>query len=255
LTANKCIDYLEVVLYQGYFMRQSLLLLSGGIESTTLAYLLTQEGVALQGLFMKTGVGAPAHAFAYSTAKKLGIPVREVDVSGTVSLTRELFSEEIVLFDELDTGGDECNLSVLPSGRAVPTAFPVLLANATYYAQAMDISDIYVGVEGNQADSRPGLATTYAMWGQAMSVFDGDASIVRVVTPFIEMPKSEVVKLARTLGVPFEETWSCFLDGEVHCGTCPACQSRKKAFKLAQIVDPTVYAAEAASTTPVHLKA
>ncbi len=67
-------------------------------------------------------------------------------------------------------------------------------------------------------------------------------SPIRILTPFLNMRKADVIRLGYKLGVPFELTWSCVrpINGK-HCGRCPGCLRRKKALKEASVPDPTVY--------------
>jgi 7-cyano-7-deazaguanine synthase len=66
-----------------------------------------------------------------------------------------------------------------------------------------------------------------------------------VRAPFLHLTKDQIVRIGADLGVPFEETWSCYLGGEVHCGRCGTCVERREAFDLAGVPDPTAYAAVA----------
>jgi 7-cyano-7-deazaguanine synthase len=68
---------------------------------------------------------------------------------------------------------------------------------------------------------------------------------LRLVAPFGKVSKAAVVSAGAALGVPFEETWSCYQGGDVHCGRCGTCVERREAFALAGIVDPTAYLATA----------
>jgi 7-cyano-7-deazaguanine synthase len=64
---------------------------------------------------------------------------------------------------------------------------------------------------------------------------------IRIEAPFSNLQKSEVLKIGKQLGVPFELTWSCYRNEEKHCGRCESCMNRKNAFKEAKIDDPTEY--------------
>jgi 7-cyano-7-deazaguanine synthase len=64
----------------------------------------------------------------------------------------------------------------------------------------------------------------------------------RVVAPFLDCGKAEVVRTGHQLGVPFAATWSCYKGGAGHCGTCGTCTERREAFQLAEVADPTPYA-------------
>ena len=57
------------------------------------------------------------------------------------------------------------------------------------------------------------------------------------------MDKSGIVRLGARLGVPFEDTWSCYVGSGMHCGTCSSCRERKRAFVEADVDDLTQYEA------------
>ena len=59
--------------------------------------------------------------------------------------------------------------------------------------------------------------------------------------PFSSLNKADIVKLGDELGVPFEQTWSCYKGGQVHCGVCGTCVERREAFQLAGVTDSTIY--------------
>ena len=65
---------------------------------------------------------------------------------------------------------------------------------------------------------------------------------IKIRAPLSSVSKSDLIKIGTSLGVPFQLTWSCYLDGTIHCGKCESCMNRKKAFKEAGVVDPTEYA-------------
>jgi len=65
---------------------------------------------------------------------------------------------------------------------------------------------------------------------------------VELLTPFVGKTKRDIVRLGAELDVPFGQTWSCYVGGEVHCGRCGTCVERREAFKSAGVDDPTVYA-------------
>lgn len=55
-------------------------------------------------------------------------------------------------------------------------------------------------------------------------------SIIKILLPLAKMTKTEVIKLAKKLDVPFKWTWSCYSDGKQPCGKCASCRKRKEAF-------------------------
>jgi 7-cyano-7-deazaguanine synthase len=66
---------------------------------------------------------------------------------------------------------------------------------------------------------------------------------LRLLASFVDLTKSDIVRIGDSLSVPFQNTWSCYKGQDVHCGTCGTCVERKEAFDLANISDPTAYLA------------
>jgi 7-cyano-7-deazaguanine synthase len=76
----------------------------------------------------------------------------------------------------------------------------------------------------------------------ASAIYIGTYHKVRLITPFLHATKDAIVKMGAELLVPYEMTWSCYKGDDIHCGTCPTCRSRKEAFAVADVTDPTFYA-------------
>jgi 7-cyano-7-deazaguanine synthase len=78
----------------------------------------------------------------------------------------------------------------------------------------------------------------------ANALYVGTYHKLRLITPWAYMMKDQIVKRGTELGTPYHLTWSCYKGGEEHCGTCSTCRSRRGAFVLAGVEDPTHYAAD-----------
>lgn len=74
------------------------------------------------------------------------------------------------------------------------------------------------------------------------AIYVGTYFKVRVRAPLLYMTKPQVVAEGSRLGVDYANTWSCYKGEELHCGVCPTCRSRKEAFELNGLSDPTAYA-------------
>jgi 7-cyano-7-deazaguanine synthase len=99
---------------------------------------------------------------------------------------------------------------------------------------------IHAGDHYAYPDCRPGFIETFdQMQKKAVDGF-GDPSLC-LYAPFVEKTKAQIVELGASLSVPYEETWSCYLGENLHCGLCGTCIERKEAFSLARVSDPTKY--------------
>ena len=73
------------------------------------------------------------------------------------------------------------------------------------------------------------------------AIFLADRHLVKLLTPFIDITKADIVNIGQKNNVPWTQTWTCYKGLEKHCGSCPTCIERREAFHLAKVLDPTDY--------------
>lgn len=112
-----------------------------------------------------------------------------------------------------------------------------------YTEQARDLCGVYFGAHSEDAANWAYPDCTPEFIGSmANAIYIGSYQSIRLYTPLQWLFKSEVVELGDKLGVPFENTWSCYKGEDLQCGVCPTCRSRREAFITAHVKDPTTYA-------------
>ena len=214
-----------------------LVVLSGGVDSVTLAYHLAGEGRSLRAIYIDTGY-QPRRAernSAKMAAHVLGIPLEIVDVHGIISMVSGFVPTEYLGMGEHDKGQPE----PYPDGKYV-VGFPVMLAIASYYALLAGIPEVNVGLIKEQKDHNPGLIPFMANWASTIGPLNPSLSLT-VAAPFLDTPKREVIALGMHLSIDYRNTWSCYRGGDLHCGECGGCTSRKDAFANSKHSDPTRY--------------
>lgn len=125
-------------------------------------------------------------------------------------------------------------------------------------AEAKDIAGLYFGAHSEDAQNWAYPDCTPEFIGaMANAIYIGSYQTIRLHTPLQWLMKHEIVSLGSRLEVPFGRTWSCYKGEPKHCGVCPTCRSRKEAFVLAGISDPTEYASDAkkAAGTTINVPA
>jgi len=222
---------------------KSIVLLSGGMDSTTaLAQAIKQsdEVVALS-LLYGSKHQASENGAAQMVVRHYGI-LREV-----IAMEPEVFA--VPGGSALLEGGQEVPNEEYhdpekesPSATVVPFRNANLISQAVAYAEAHGFDRVWVAVHASDAQ---GFAypdcTPEFMGAMAAAVYVGTHRKVRLEVPFQWMTKAGIVQRAHSLGVPLQLTWSCYRGGKLHCGACPTCLERIKAFETAGFVDPVVY--------------
>lgn len=106
-----------------------------------------------------------------------------------------------------------------------------------------DAATIYIGTHAEDAKNWAYPDCTPEFIGaMANAIYTGTYYAVRLKAPLNYMSKADIIALGDKLGVDYSSTWSCYAGGEKHCGKCPTCYARKAAFIAAGVEDRTEYA-------------
>jgi 7-cyano-7-deazaguanine synthase len=219
--------------------------LSGGLDSVTLAHALAADGFDLIALSFHYG---QRHAKeldrAARCADRLGAEHHVVDLRSVGALlTGSALTDAAVEVPEGHYTDASMAATVVPNRNAIMLSVAVGVAVARG-AEAVATA-VHAGDHTVYPDCRPEFIE--AIEHEARVANEGFiADAFRVLAPFLHVAKDEIVRRGAALGVPFEETWSCYLGEELHCGRCGTCVERREAFELAGVSDPTPYAAVAA---------
>jgi len=213
-------------------------LLSGGIDSTVMMYAL----MANHELWPLTITYGQRHVKEVNAARKVCI-ARNADLAARwehldLSLLSSFLKCTLTGYGEVPDG--EYDVDTIKA-MFVPNRNMIFLSIAAGYACSLGAECVAYAAHHNDAVVYPDCRPEFVK-----SVFEtilmGTGGKVSVLAPFLHFTKAEIVKLGRGLVVPFRSTWSCYKGGELHCGVCPTCLDRKKAFEVSGIEDPTDYA-------------
>lgn len=215
--------------------------LSGGLDSVTLAYALTQDGADLVALSFDYG---QRHAkeidFAARCADRLGADHHVVDLRsvGTL-LAGSALTDRSVDVPEGHYTDVSMAATVVPNRNAIMLSVAVGVAVARG-ADAVATA-VHAGDHAVYPDCRPAFIDAAEREAQiANEGFIKDS--FRILAPYVDVTKGEIVRRGAALDVPFAQTWSCYLGGARHCGRCGTCVERREAFQVTGVADPTEYA-------------
>jgi 7-cyano-7-deazaguanine synthase len=222
-------------------------LLSGGIDSATAAYYAAQQ--CERGLVAVTVAYGQKHReeeiqAAMEIGRKLGVVDHLL-----VSIPEAVFSgASSALIDDVEMPDDtyeDLKQAHGPSPTVVPFRNANLISVATSVAVTEGCDRVYVGVHATDhgAWAYPDCCPEF-IGAMANAVYVGTYAAVRLQFPLIWNTKTEVVGWAVGLGVPIQDTYSCYKGGPKHCGLCPTCRERIHAFKSNKWIDPVPYEVE-----------
>ena len=215
-------------------------LLSGGMDSSTLAYVARDMGYRIIALHLR--YGQPTEDMEYECARKIAASL-DAEEFFTVNLDYLRRIGGSSLTDDALTIGDHIEEDVggVPN-TYVPFRNANLIAIATSLAEARGAEAIFIGVQSSDyagyPDCRPEFIEAFQ---KAIDTGTADATRIRLMTPFVNMSKTEILKQGFALGVPYGDTWSCYRSGAPACGTCDSCHYRLAAFREAGREDPIPY--------------
>jgi 7-cyano-7-deazaguanine synthase len=230
-------------------------LLSGGLDSTTLAYSLKAEGYDLVTVSFIYG---QRHQKELEAAAQVAqnLETEHHDIHLMTSYVNpdsewvnwgdlgELFHTSLTGQIEVPDGhyaAENMKQTVVPNRNAMMLS----IAYAIALAKKADLVTFaaHAGDHAIYPDCRPEFVKALSEAFQVGARWTPGEEVPRVVGPFLNMTKAEIVETAARLMTPEEigRTWSCYKGGDIHCGTCGTCYERREAFKLAEVEDPTKY--------------
>lgn len=230
---------------------KAVIICSGGLDSTVLLYYVMDLGYVPYILTFDYG---QKHKIEIDHAKKM---FKKLGLMYTVMKIPKLGGSALT-DNFIDIPKEDYSVETQRS-TVVPNRNMVFLSIAASYAILIGAKRVYYAAHHNDEAVYPDCRLEFVdALNEALN--EGNYETVRVWCPFIKMTKTKVVEIGEKLGVPFEDTWSCYdpviathVEGtglipadwgsqHMHCGVCGTCRERKNAFEVAGVEDPTVYA-------------
>jgi 7-cyano-7-deazaguanine synthase len=228
--------------------RNAVVLLSGGLDSTTVLAVAKGQGFEPYALSFRYG---QRHEIELEAARRVanaaGVArhvVCDIDlrVFGGSALTTDV---EVPKHDAVDELSDEIPITYVPARNTVFLSF------ALAYAEVIGSTDIFIGVNAldysGYPDCRPEYIEAFERLGNlATAAAVTGKGKLRVHAPLVQLTKAEIIRRGTALGVDYALTHSCYdpVDA-LACGRCDSCILRRQGFHSAEVTDPTRYAGAA----------
>lgn len=223
--------------------RSTLVVISGGLDSTAVAAICKNKyGDLIELLHFDYGCRATAqerHAVG-QISKALDAPLHVVNM-------RDIFtqiggSRLTGTHKKIDNGEKGAERAI----EWVPARNTILASVAMGIAEASGFDQIALGInlEESGGGYTDNVLDLYEGFNSLMQWIVGEGKRLAFISPVGHMMKHEIVSAGIEAGAPFELTWSCYNNGDVHCGNCGPCIMRRRAFERGGYVDPVPFAAE-----------
>jgi 7-cyano-7-deazaguanine synthase len=221
-------------------------IVSGGMDSVTLAYALAQRTDDQRLVSFNYGQRhARELACAAQCAEALGLEWELIglpDVAQAISCAHSSLVNPNVDVPHGHYAADSMRATIVPNRNMMMLSIAAAIAVAHEYdtvAFAAHGGDHFVYPDCRDEFVR---ALTDAIWLATLDESKAPVRGVELHAPFVNHTKADIASLGAELGVPFEDTWSCYEGGDVHCGKCGTCVERIEALRDAGVADLTEYA-------------
>ena len=220
-------------------MMKAVCLLSGGMDSSTLAYHAKSKGYDILALHLNYGQRTEGKELA--SAKKIASLLEaeafiEISLDFFTKFGASSLTDKDIAVEKFDPARVHLPNTYVPFRNAN------LLAIATSFAEACGADAIFIGVQAldysGYPDCRPEFIDAFQ---KVIDLGTKDTTKITLFTPFIHMTKADILREGIKLGVPYEHTWSCYKNEGKACGTCGSCHFRKEAFFEVGRKDPIEY--------------
>lgn len=225
---------------------KAVVLSSGGLDSTTAMAMARREGFALYALSFNYG---QRHIFELEAARRVAAAMGvlqhlvvkiDLQVIGGSALTSEMAVPKSRSIESMQE--NEIPVTYVPARNTI------FLSYALAWAEVLEASDIFIGVNAIDYSGYPDCRPAYIEAFEKMANLATKASVegkmrFRIRTPLLQMDKAQIIQTGIALGVDYGLTHSCYdPDSQgLACGRCDSCALRRAGFEKAGIPDPTRY--------------
>ena len=215
-------------------MKNSVIIVSGGMDSITLLYDHKDE-IAL-GISFDYGSNHNAREipFAKMHCERLGIK----HITINLDFMHQYFKSSLLDGAEAIPEGHYADDNM--KSTVVPFRNGIMLSIAIGIAESNNLDQVFIANHGGDHTIYPDCCPEFINAIDAAATA-GTYNNVKVVAPYTKITKSDIARIGKKLGIDYTETWSCYKGGEVHCGKCGTCVERKEALAEAGIDDKTIY--------------
>jgi 7-cyano-7-deazaguanine synthase len=226
--------------------KKAVVLLSGGLDSTTVLAIAKAEGFAIYAMSFRYG---QRHAMELESARRV---VESMGVEKHLIVDIDLRAiGGSALTDEIEVPKERSN-EAMNSGipvTYVPARNTVFLSFALAWAETLNAENIFIGVNALDYSGYPDCRPEYIEAYESMANLATKAGVeggmrLKIHTPLIALTKAEIIKTGIALGVDYSLTHSCYdpVAEGLACGRCDSCLLRRKGFAEAGASDPLPYA-------------
>ena len=215
-------------------MKNSVIIVSGGMDSITLLYDHKDE-IAL-GISFDYGSNHNAREipFAKMHCERLGIK----HITINLDFMHQYFKSSLLDGAEAIPEGHYADDNM--KSTVVPFRNGIMLSIAIGIAESNNLDQVFIANHGGDHTIYPDCRPEFINAIDAAATA-GTYNNVKVVAPYTKITTSDIARIGKKLGIDYTETWSCYKGGEVHCGKCGTCVERKEALAEAGIEDKTIY--------------
>ncbi len=224
--------------------KPAIILLSGGLDSTTVLAIAQSQGYTCHTL-----------AFDYGQRHRHELDACAQIASSMHAASHRIFPLNIGSFGgsaltdtiEIPKDRDESAMTDIPI-TYVPARNLIFLSIALAYAETLGSTDLFIGVNAidysGYPDCRPVFIASFIHTANLATKLGTDGHKIEVHTPLMDMTKAQIIETGTKLGVDYSKTHSCYDPSPAGgaCGRCDSCILRRSGFKQAGIDDPTNYA-------------
>lgn len=219
-------------------MKKALCIMSGGMDSTLVAYIMRSRGYEITALHFNYGQRTAEKELSAFRAicDELGVTGKyEIDLDFFKTIGASALTDHSI---EVPTGGIEAGVPI----TYVPFRNGIFLSIATAIAEKEGCEAIAIGVVEEDSSGYPDCRESFIdAFTKAANLGTKETTNLTIEMPLVRLKKSQIVQKALELNAPLHLTWSCYQSEEEACGICDSCRLRLRGFELAQTKDPIRY--------------